>query len=844
MTNKLLFLALSLTLFCHKTLAQNYLGVHASNYNGVMGLTTQPASFVDGRFSFDLNIGSVNAAFWNNAKYFNTDPMPGYWIKSFRTDTAWKAPDSLFYKNFIKDYDDYNSPNVKAKGLYSNYQADLLNFAFHVGPKTSFGVIARNRMVLNVTDLDPKFLKLVENRLDFNPLWNLNLNDKILNGSALIWNEYGINYGQVISDKGTNFFKGGITAKVLQGIGAAYAYTDQIDYELFNKDTATSLKGSFDYGYSDNFDKAKKISTMPLFQSNSQLGVGFDVGFVYEWRPKYKDYQYEIDGEKDLWKREKNKYKLKISAAVTDIGSMKFKKGGTSRNFTVDTKNLNLLIFKKPGSFQRFDSIIDSLIVNSPDWTERESVNNTFKMHTPMALNVQVDYNIWKDIYINGTMVINTVGKTVKTAVRVPNQFSATLSFDNLIWWWTDVPFMGLHLPFSYNSYSGFKSGLAMRLGPLTFGVMNYNVLLARGNVRGAEIYAGLRVPILYAAPDDFDKDKVSDEKDICIDVPGKWEFKGCPDKDNDGIQDSEDNCPDEAGLKEFQGCPDKDGDQVMDKEDECPDVAGLVRFKGCPDKDDDGVIDAKDACPEVKGLPSLNGCPDKDGDGIKDDEDACPDAAGPIENNGCPDSDKDGVFDFIDNCPTIAGPKENNGCPWPDTDKDGLLDKDDECPFLAGPAKNKGCPYKDTDGDGVLDKDDDCPTVKGVLENKGCPKIEPEAQEILKTAFENLEFNTGNAIIKEVSFASLDELAGLLLKKATWNLQIAGHTDDVGDAQKNLILSKQRAEAVKTYLVSKGVDAKRFNTLFFGETQPIAKNDTPEGRQKNRRVEMTVIFK
>jgi outer membrane protein OmpA-like peptidoglycan-associated protein len=146
-------------------------------------------------------------------------------------------------------------------------------------------------------------------------------------------------------------------------------------------------------------------------------------------------------------------------------------------------------------------------------------------------------------------------------------------------------------------------------------------------------------------------------------------------------------------------------------------------------------------------------------------------------------------------------------------------------------------------DGDGILDKDDDCPTVKGVIENKGCPKIAEEEKEILKTAFENLEFNTGNAIIKDVSFASLDELAALLVKKKEWKLQISGHTDNVGDAQKNLVLSKQRAEAVKAYLVSKGVEASRLNTLFFGETQPIATNDTPEGRQKNRRVEMTVVF-
>jgi len=171
------------------------------------------------------------------------------------------------------------------------------------------------------------------------------------------------------------------------------------------------------------------------------------------------------------------------------------------------------------------------------------------------------------------------------------------------------------------------------------------------------------------------------------------------------------------------------------------------------------------------------------------------------------------------------------------------LLDKDDKCPTLKGPKENSGCPYIDTDGDGILDKDDECPKVKGVLENKGCPKIEAAAQEILKTAFNDLEFIAGQAVIKDVSNSSLNDLASLLLKKPEWKLQVSGHTDNVGNDQSNLILSKKRAESVKTYLLSKGVSADKVNVLFLGKTQPIASNDTEEGRQKNRRVEMKVIF-
>ena len=80
--------------------------------------------------------------------------------------------------------------------------------------------------------------------------------------------------------------------------------------------------------------------------------------------------------------------------------------------------------------------------------------------------------------------------------------------------------------------------------------------------------------------------------------------------------------------------------------------------------------------------------------------------------------------------------------------------------------------------------------------------------------------------------------------KKPTWKLEITGHTDNQGDDTANMLLSKKRAEAVKNYMITQGIDATRLYALYFGETMPIATNDTSEGRQKNRRVEMKIIFK
>ncbi len=130
--------------------------------------------------------------------------------------------------------------------------------------------------------------------------------------------------------------------------------------------------------------------------------------------------------------------------------------------------------------------------------------------------------------------------------------------------------------------------------------------------------------------------------------------------------------------------------------------------------------------------------------------------------------------------------------------------DIEDKCPDKAGPIENGGCPYADTDADGIIDLEDKCPNTPGVKENFGCPAIAKEEQEVIKAALDNLEFNTGKATIRSTSFLSLDKLAELLIQKKDYMLLIEGHTDNVGKRSSNLTLSKNRANALKTYLMKK----------------------------------------
>ena len=231
----------------------------------------------------------------------------------------------------------------------------------------------------------------------------------------------------------------------------------------------------------------------------------------------------------------------------------------------------------------------------------------------------------------------------------------------------------------------------------------------------------------------------------------------------------------------------------------------------------------------------------DTDGDGIFDKDDACPAVAGLAKYNGCPvpDTDGDGINDETDKCPNQAGTAKYNGCPVPDTDGDGLNDETDKCPSQAGVARYQGCPVPDTDGDGINDEEDKCPAVAGVRENQGCPEIKPEIIEKVNYAAKNIFFASGSAKLLAKSFKPLNEVATILNDNSSLKLDIEGHTDNTGKADKNQSLSEARAAAVVAYLKSKGIDESRISGAGYGQDQPVADNKTAAGRAKNRRVEL-----
>jgi outer membrane protein OmpA-like peptidoglycan-associated protein len=855
---KKLLLALVITSTFLTADAQEFLGIRQSNYSGVMGSDLNPASIADNRMKMDMVIFGASVYGYNNHAYFNPKHMPYGWIKSFDADDpkadAWMNDDDLnqlvsadsvdFYKNKgIDQFVEFNNGN-KDRSAFVNTEIDIFNIMVSINQKISIGFQIKNRTLFNLDKVSPELIRLSSREFDYQQLFNLNLEDVNLNLSMNSWNEYNFAYAQVLKDDNQHFWKVGGKLKFLQGIGSFYFYSDNVDYNIQNDSTANYIRGDFDYGYSDNLGgyiepnqgSNEEFSAGEFLKSASNFGLGLDLGVVYEWRPNYRDFKYDMDNKTDLWRKDQNKYKVRVGAAINDIGGMTYKKGSLSRNFSFNTSNFDLETFDGVEGFRSLDSTLLNL-ADSGDISFRGDDGKYF-MNLPTHANIDVDYHVWKNIYANYYMRLNLLFMKDRNAVHYPNNFAVTPRWEKR--WW------GVSLPLSYNTVAGFRYGVGLRAGPVVVGTGDIKPFFAAGKdtkIRGGDFYVALKLPIPYGRPKDRDKDKVSDKLDVCIDVPGVWAFKGCPDTDNDGIQDTEDDCPLDSGIVEFKGCPDTDRDGIMDKLDSCVTDSGLVKFNGCPDRDGDDIMDKEDDCPDTPGIAEFNGCPDTDGDGIVDKEDRCPTVPGPKSNNGCPYKLLHALNDINEKQATDTlsmGEKNFNFNNLP-PDKSYLFEMDasdeDYPPYVDINLQN---------GDSITPirafKKDSTHYAYKFVKKGAAIELTKEEEEILNTAFDNLEFETGKTKIKEESLPSLIDLALLLGKKPDWALTIAGHTDSQGAASSNLRLSKGRAKSVADFLIKAGIDSSRFDVKWYGETKPIGDNKTKEGRQRNRRVEMTVI--
>lgn len=171
------------------------------------------------------------------------------------------------------------------------------------------------------------------------------------------------------------------------------------------------------------------------------------------------------------------------------------------------------------------------------------------------------------------------------------------------------------------------------------------------------------------------------------------------------------------------------------------------------------------------------------------------------------------------------------------DSDGDGVYDDLDECPGtpFGVEVDEKGCPEvvrTDSDGDGVYDDRDECPDTPRdvIVDHRGCWVV-------MGVKFEYKRWN-----VQPQFNSNLDNVVKILERNPGLKIRIEGHTDDIGSMEYNLRLSGNRAKSIKDHLVEMGINQSRITTAGLGYTQPIASNDTEEGRALNRRAEIIPV--
>ena len=259
-------------------------------------------------------------------------------------------------------------------------------------------------------------------------------------------------------------------------------------------------------------------------------------------------------------------------------------------------------------------------------------------------------------------------------------------------------------------------------------------------------------------------------------------------------------------------------------------------------DTDRDGVDDYD----EIEVYGSNPFAADSDGDGLTDFEETATYNTDPFSA----DSDVDGLSDFDEVKQSYTNPR------LVDSDGDGL---DDPTEIERGSDPLNG----DSDGDGIRDADDDCPRLVGVPEYNGCPPREraPEPQTRIEYVHDTvvvtrtitkiekgqsytpygINFKSGKSDISVEAEIILDDVATWLRENADIVVEIRGHTDADGPGELNTRLSRERAEAVRAYLITQGIDGARLSARGFGEQEPVDGNETDKGKARNRRIEFYV---
>ncbi len=457
-------------LFCSQiAVAQNAIAFKNSNYGGVFSLHGNPANIVDSRYTTYINFGNIELHHANNF-YRNGNPH-------------------LFdvVQNGLKL--NKNAAEISTRGnfLSTGFDVKGLSIVQKINKNNAIAISTRLRGNQQANGVSPNFYDMILNG-NVKPTTFKNAG---INLNTQIFHEIDLTYGRVILNRGEHFLKSGFTAKLLTGIytiGATakgiYGQTSTNDSGKEGIDFSEGKLNLRHFG-SENIEKSNLFTYNWADLSKTKVGngVGFDLGFVYEFRPDYKSSfvkRRTRSRAKGTYANETSpiKYKFKVALALTDFGKINYK-NDSIKSYTIDLKD------KKFGA--EIDGKFQYQQLFALTQTKKEDFVSNFTASIPSTLQLNADYRLEGDFFLNLSAQQNLRSKST-VGTRSASYIALTPRLERKHY--------EISLPFAFvNNYKNFTVGTAFRIGPLMIGTDN--ILGVSGlfkNTNGSNIYAGLHL--------------------------------------------------------------------------------------------------------------------------------------------------------------------------------------------------------------------------------------------------------------------------------------------------------------------------------------------------------------
>lgn len=480
------------------------MGIATGNWSGMSSVYLNPANIADNRDRLVIDLVNVNAGVDNNLGKLNT--VSG--LNRFINGNSTNINDVFTYSN--RNNFSLIAPSAELRGP---------GFMLAINHKHSVGFSTRVRGMNQFNNFNQSVYRTITDA-DYTAN-GINLTSQNFNWTGHVWAEAAVTYGVVLLEKGKHELKAGVTLRYLNGIGYLGLKGNNLNLR-YSGDTITATNTDIQYSsnlVSSNSALSSGIGSNSIFDqlvnSKTGNGIGGDIGVVYDYIQDPEGTSFEMDGKKNVGDQTINRYKLRVSASVTDLGSIFY---NTNGNFSVNVRGNGMITGQ--GLINNVKNYDDFRAYAVRQGFNVDTGKSSNRLYMPTSIVLSADYHAWKNIYVNATYFNNVVNRQ-NYGNSYYNQLTVTPRYDTRRY--------SVAVPITYSALSeSMKMGLGVRV--YGFFIGSDDMLALVSHQYGMNFYAGGFVPFHKKRVRDRDGDHVSDKKDWCPEDMGTWESHGCPD--------------------------------------------------------------------------------------------------------------------------------------------------------------------------------------------------------------------------------------------------------------------------------------------------------------------------